>query len=133
MLLEQANSYAQVHALSEEQMAEAKERCKAMEHAIDDQLIESRYVIQCREVIEDGCRLGTGILKGSADQPEACARVAQEPLGHWAADDAPDPMPKRKRVDPWHFFPDMSARTIEEAEFTYERHLPTKKDCAGWR
>jgi hypothetical protein len=35
----------------------------------------------------------------------------------------PDPAPEFLWVDPWSFFPDMSARTPDEAEFSFERHL----------
>ncbi len=43
---------------------EAKRRAEWMERTIEDQLVESDYITQCRDVIEDGCKLGTGILKG---------------------------------------------------------------------
>lgn len=129
MMLEQANSYAQLHNLSEQQIEQAKEACKKMEKAIEDQLIESRYVIQARDMIEDGCRLGTGILKGPVTSSKLKREwVRDEGLPHWTLKTLPDPIPEAKRVDPWHFFPDMSARTIDEAEFTFERHLPTAKD-----
>jgi hypothetical protein len=125
---EQANAYAQHHALTQQEIDGAKEAAKRMEAAIEDQLIESRYNIQARDVIEDGCRLGTGILKGPLTSQKLRREWRKEPLGHWGLATIPDPMPEARRVDPWHFFPDMSARTIEEAEFTFERHLPTKKD-----
>lgn len=124
-----ADAFAQEAKQSEMAVAEAKRRAERMETAIEDQFIESDYVTQCRDVIEDGCRLGTGILKG----PLTSNRIRQEwrpdpAIGDWRLVQIPDPMPEFRRVDPWHFFPDMSARTIQEAEFTFERSLPTKKD-----
>jgi hypothetical protein len=127
VMRQQAESYAQHHAQTQDEIDQAKECAKRMEKAIDDQLIESRYTIACRDVIEDGCRLGTGILKGPLTSQRLRREWRTDPLGHWSLTTLPDPMPEAKRVDPWHFFPDMSARTIDEAEFTYERHLPTKK------
>ena len=128
IMLAQAKEFAQLHQLTDEQMEEVKNRCKAMEKAIEDQLLESRYAIQCRDVIEDGCRLGTGILKGPVTAQKLRRTWKQDPIAGWQLESLPDPMPAAHRVDPWHFFPDMSARSIEEAEFTFERHLPTKKD-----
>jgi hypothetical protein len=128
IMLDQAKQFADLHQLTDAQMDEVKKRCEAMEKAIDDQLTESRYAIQCRDVIEDGCRVGTGILKGPVTSQKLRRQWKEEPLGHWSLTTLPDPMPEATRVDYWHFFPDMSARTIEEAEFTFERHLPTRKD-----
>jgi hypothetical protein len=128
MMLEQAKSYAQAHTLTQGELDAAKEACDKMEKAIEDQLVECRYIIQCRDVIEDGCRLGTGILKGPVTSQKLKREWVNNPIGHWTLKTLPDPMPEGRRVDPWHFFPDMSARTIEEAEFSFERHLPTKKD-----
>lgn len=126
-IVEIANSFAQNARLTQKQMDEVKRRCDAMERTIEDQLVESQYVSQCRDVIEDGCRLGTGILKG----PITSARLRQEwreSKGGWAMAQIPDPLPEFRRVDPWHFFPDMSGQRIGECEFTFERHLPSARD-----
>lgn len=131
---EQAQAFAQAAQQSQAQIAEAKKRAKAMQEAIDDQLIESRYQAHCRDVIEDGCRLGTGILKGplTSNRTRREWQPGQLPTGQdtagWTMGEVADPMPEFVRVDPWHFFPDMSAKGIAEAEFTLERSLPTKKD-----
>jgi hypothetical protein len=117
---------------AEAMVAEAKKRAEAMEREIDDQLRESSYNIRCRDAIHDGCVLGTGIMKGPV--------TSQRPQRKWGkAEDGPmagthvlaiveDPRPEYRRVDPWAFFPDMSARTMDEAQFTFERHLFTAKD-----
>jgi hypothetical protein len=126
-IVEMATSFTRDALLTQAQMDEVTERCEGMEKAIEDQLIEAKYAAQCRVTIEDGCRLGTGIMKG----PITSNRLRQEwreQEGVWQLAAIPDPFPEARRVDPWHFFPDMSARTIEEAEFTFERHLPTKRD-----
>jgi hypothetical protein len=127
--LDMANAYAQQARSTQAEADEAKKRCKAMEDAIADQLVECDYVAQARDVIEDGCRLGTGIMKGPLTSQRLRAEWRKdEAIGDWTYSTIPDPMPEYRRVDPWHFFPDMSARVIGEAEFTYERSLPTKKD-----
>lgn len=125
-----ADSFAQQARKTQGEIAEAKKRCLAMEQAIDDQLTEADYVTQCRDVIEDMCRLGTGILKGPMTSQRLRAQWREQD-GTWGLARLPDPLPDFCRVDPWHFFPDMSAARIVEAEFTYERHLPTRKDLRG--
>jgi len=131
--IEQANAYAQKAKQTNEEMEAAKKASDAMQEAIDDQLVQSRWVAQSRDAIEDACRLGTGIIKG----PLTSNRVRKEWRGNddqntgkrvWEMAELPDPQPEAIRIDPWHFFPDMSARRIEEAEFTFERSLPTKRD-----
>jgi hypothetical protein len=116
---------------------EAKRRCEWMERTIEDQLVESDYVAECRDVIEDGCKLGTGILKGPTTiqslRPkwsEVPVVIAGQPTGKttWALQQDPDPRPMFKRVNPWFFYPDMSATNIKEAEFTFELSLPSRKD-----
>lgn len=127
LLAEQAGAFAQKAKQTDSEIAEAKKRSEAMQAAIEDQLVESNYGAHCRDVIEDGCRLGTGILKGPLTSNRLRAEWRNE-RGYWELAQVPDPQPEFVRVDPWHFFPDMSARTIQEAEFTFERSLPTKKD-----
>lgn len=122
-----ADTFAQAARQARAGIEEAQKRCKRMEQAIDDQLVESDYVAQCRDVIDDGCKLGTGILKGPITS-QRLRQQWQEQDGRWQLVAVPDPIPEFRRVDPWQFFPDMSAQRIGEAEFTFERHLPTAKD-----
>jgi hypothetical protein len=122
-----ADSFAAAARQSQSEIEEAQKRCARMKDVIDDQLVESDYVAQCRMVIEDGCRLGTGILKGPLTANRLRAEWRPE-NDNWVLAQNPDPTPEFRRIDPWHFFPDMSATRIAEAEFSFERHLPTRKD-----
>jgi len=110
----------------------AKERSRAMQDEMDDQLTEARYNIKCREVIKDAVRLGTGILKG----PVVVGRTKRSwrPMDDGAGNQIhvievrEDIRPSVERVDPWNFFPDMSGAALEDAEFIFQRHLMGKKD-----
>jgi hypothetical protein len=110
------------------EIEEAQKRCKAMERLIDDQLTESRFPAKCRDAIADMCKLGVGIIKGpmvSGKQPQ---RWQVGPDGQaMLAPVSDDHVPSFRRVNPWHFFPDMNAAEIDDAEFTYERHLLNAK------
>lgn len=130
MLIEQANAFTQKVRQTKREMEEAKKRCKGMETAIEDQLVEARYAAQCRDVIEDACKIGTGILKGPLTSQKLRRewRADKALGGHWSLATLPDPMPDFRRVDPWHFFPDPAARCLADAEYTFERHLPSAKD-----
>ncbi len=111
----------------------AEKAAKAMSLEIEDQLRESHYNIRARLVIHDACKLGTGIMKGPIASGKT--RRAWQPhldpesgnVVHLMAE-VEDPKPEYERVDPWSFFPDMSATTIDQSEWTYERHLYNKKD-----
>ena len=107
--------------IAEREREEAQERAEAMEREIDDQLVEAKYHAIGRQVILDAARVGTGIVKG----PVVTARTRKA----WNKMDGAtygltimrDLRPGVQRVSPWHFFPDMSAATVDEAGFFFER------------
>ena len=118
------------------EIKKARDAADAMQEEMDDQLIETHYPAESRRMIGDGCLLGTGILKGPMVRQQARGKWlpaqpdqtnADAPT-QWELKATEDPRPLIKRTDPWAFFPDMSASTIEEAEFTFERYLWTKSD-----
>jgi hypothetical protein len=120
---EQANQIA-------EEIRAAKKCSDAMQREMDDQLTECRYTAEGRTAIHDLCQLGTAIMKGPL--------VSEAMRGSWAPQEGtpgqfiysktPDPRPVFKRVNPWAYFPDMSAQQPDEREFDFERHLWTKTD-----
>lgn len=107
-------------------MDEAKQRALKMRRAISDQLQEAHYNIKCRDLIHDMCRLGTGILKGPLTSGRMRKSWMQDPAGKWAMKLLTDPRPEVRRVDPWHYFPDMTATSREDCEFDFERYLQTR-------
>lgn len=109
-------------------MEEARRRSAAMEREIDDQLTEARWPAKCRDVIDDMCKVGTGILKGPvvSSSPAKTWDVNGE-TGEALLTDDGGFRPTVRRVNYWHFFPDPDAETIEESNGTFERHLPNRK------
>jgi hypothetical protein len=126
----------QQHKQQQAEKDEADEKCQQMDKLIDDQLTECNYNIRSRESIMDACKLGTGIMKGPVlgikTRRSWMTRMIQS-TKMWGIKDAEDPRPGYVRVDPWNFFPDSAATTVEDAEFTFERHLPNKRELAKWR
>lgn len=113
---------------------EAKKRARAMADEIDDQLREARYQTTCRRIIEDACKLGTGIIKGpviSDKRPQRWKKAAVNDNGQMAEvfqlSPTDDRRPTFLRVDPWAFFPDPDASSMEESQGEYERHLLNEK------
>lgn len=114
-----------------EEVARMEKAADLMETEMDDQLVESRYPSECRTLIDDACKIGTGILKGPVVYDGGRGRwlpqQGQDGAVSFALTPYEDVRPKHKRTDPWSFFPDMAARSPEEWEFTFERYLWNKK------
>lgn len=111
---------------------EAKASADAMQREIDDQLAECRFPQVARDVIHDAVLLGTGVIKGPCPMIRNVKRWVSEGGMHALEVDS-RPVPVAERVDPWNFFPDMSATHISEAEFVFERHYMTRKQVGGLR
>lgn len=121
----------------------ARARADAMRAEIRDQLGQSNYNIKCRQIIHDACKMGTGIMKGPVietrmrrsyeeandlnDDGEIVPDSGGTPKRVWKMVNSKDPRPGWERVDPWNYFPDMSARDMDEAEFHFQRHPNTAK------
>lgn len=120
--------------------AEAERRAKSMQREIDDQLTESRYPAVCRDVIDDACKLGVGILKGplTSTKPRRRWEKIAAAQGTDGATDTyvltidSDPRPMFRRVNPWHFFPDPDAIDISDSDSTFERHLLSASKFKRW-
>lgn len=112
----------------------AEEAASAMEREINDQLVESRYNTKSRQVIHDGCVVGTGIIKGPviSGKMHRVYRQMKE-TGSYAAIMRNVFVPSTTVVRPWDFYPDMSGATMDEAEFTFERLYMTRKQVRNLR
>lgn len=113
--------------MADQVMKEAEAKAELMSAEIDDQLMESRYQVKARDVMHDACQLGTGIVKGPVIVGRTKKRWDTMPDGTSILQVEEALEPAVERVDPWDFFPDMSARTIDEAEFIFERRRLSKK------
>ena len=117
-------------------MDEARKRARAMEEEIDDHLREAKYAAQARVIIDDGCKLGTGIIKGPVigernrrawQQQDIVDEHGDVTGNEFSLNNVEDPRPVFWRTNPWDFFPDMDANSIEDSEGNFERHLMNKK------
>jgi len=106
----------------------ADEAARAMEEQIADDFEEAQYYAHARDIIEDACIYGTGILKGPTIVNRTRKAWVTDPMsGQSALEIQQEYRPSVERVDPWDFFPDMSAQSMHEAEFVFERKLINRK------
>jgi len=107
---------------------EANRRASAMEEEIQDHLVECEYQKQCRDVIRDACKLGTGVIKGPVIGDKSRRRWSYDKeQGIHNIEYLPDEQPVYWRVDPWNFFPDSDATDMEDCDGAFERHLKNSK------
>ena len=120
---------ADVAERKQEQISNA---CDKMDKLIADQLVETKYNAKCREVIHDACAVGTGIIKGPVVLGKTDrAYVHDKESGDFVTVIKKVFQPGCEVVRPWDFYPDMSASSIEEAEFVFERRFMSKKQIRG--
>ncbi|MEO1169931.1 MAG: hypothetical protein AAFW97_14595 [Pseudomonadota bacterium] len=125
-LVEQGSMEASTAKQVAQEMDEARKRAEGMERTIDDQLTEANYYRRSRDVISDACRLGTGVVKGPLNVQKARRSWELSEENVYELQNGGEPTIEYVRVDPWTFFPDPSAASMEDCEYAFQRHLPTK-------
>lgn len=105
----------------------AKQAAEGMQREIEDQLIEARYSDKSRRAMWDLVVLGTCIIKGPVIAPKV--QRSWQSIGGAVHELtlAQSHVPDVQIVSPWDFFPDMSAATLADAGFIFERRLVSKK------
>ena len=106
--------------------AAAEERAKAMSELVADQLEECGYAEVGRRVVEQACKLGTGVCKGPFARSAEKSEWVESESG-WFMRRTPATAPAFEFVDVWNFLPDMDAESVEDCEFVFEIHRMTKR------
>lgn len=128
-LVKQIDIYAARLADVQNQRAVAQQATDNMTMQIEDQLTDCQYAAEARKVIEDACKLGTGIMKGPVLDVGVGAYWDTDEAGNSAlvAGDMATSVSMR-RVDPWLFFPDMTRQEVSPQDGVFERHPMTESD-----
>ena len=125
-------------------VAEAKRRSDLMQKEIDDQLKESGYHAVSRDQIDMAAKIGTGVIKGPVTGDMIRKGWTQKPQvgedgrpvigpdgnpvpGEYELNQTAGNQPGMRNVDMFNWFPDMDARTVEESDGFFERHLLNSK------
>ncbi|MBI4695578.1 MAG: hypothetical protein HY749_16295 [Gammaproteobacteria bacterium] len=99
----------------------AKARMERAETQIEDWLGETKWSAECRVVIEDTAKLGTGVLKGPYPKAKRKVRFNYQD-GQSAIAFESKTVPHSRRVDVWNCFPDPSCgENIQDGAYFFER------------
>lgn len=105
---------------------EAKNRCERMSAEIEDQLGGLDYRGILKEVIHSGNLYGTGILKGPLVKEKSIRRWFPGSTGDWEEIAETVRTPYAEFVAIWDFYPDMTAKKVEDCRHIFQRHVMTK-------
>ena len=108
----------------------AEASCEQMEKTIADQLAEVKYKKICRQVIHSGHVYGVGIMKSPLAQKKLRGTWVYE-QNEWKMVPREYLMPFIAFVPIWSFYPDSSARCMDDCEYMYQRHVMRKDEVAG--
>jgi hypothetical protein len=103
---------------------------KGMMQVIDDQLAEADYATTARQVLHSGHLYGTGVLKAPLVERKTRSKFVIE-QGKWAMKVESYVVPFLDYVPLWRWYPDMSATSLAECRYAYERHLMTRAKLAS--
>ena len=96
-----------------------KRSVERMKHRMKHQLKDCQYAEELGpKVIQQGCIMGAGVLKGPVARADRKAWNAETREFEFSD----DPRPWFYWVDVWHFFPDPEVTDIRDADFVFELH-----------
>lgn len=110
-------------------MEAAKRAAEAMERSIDDSLTESNYNGESRKLIDDGVRLGTGIMYGPFPSRQTSKIWMPQPDGTHVMVLNDKVVPGSMRLDPWDVFFDPSCGNDHQRGrgFFFRRNVTRKE------
>ncbi len=109
-----------------ETLTEARRRSELMQFEIEDQFKSCRYQAEARDMIEDACKIGMGVIKGPVIGGGSKMRWTKTEDGQHELKSVANDMPRAFWVDPWSFFPSPDVKRVEDSEGFFERHLMNK-------
>jgi hypothetical protein len=122
---EEANARA-AHDKLQAIINEANRRAELMELEIEDQLVQCGAAKEARKMIENGCKIGMGVLKGPVMAGQGKKRWVKGEDGTRVLEFVQGKNPACHSVDPWSFFPDPDYTDVSKGRGCYERHLKTR-------
>lgn len=112
--------------LAAEQMQKAVEAAESAAKRIHDSMVECRFALHDRRCIQDGGRIGTGIIKGPIPEISRSVAAYKQTLESGEEVEVVDIreriVPSAKRVSPINFYPDPGCgEDIQDGRYTWER------------
>lgn len=110
-------------------LAVARASCERMCQTISDQMAEVKYKVVCKRILNSGHIYGAGIFKGPLAQKKMRPQWIFDG-GQWQTVMKPVLLPYIEFVSLWSWYPDPTAKEIEDLEFCYQRHVMLKSQVA---
>lgn len=113
----------------------AADRSKALERTIEDQLLElggnkyTDYVALCRKVLMSGVIYGAGVLSGPFVEQRSQTQWRMVD-GQLTQDQRQIYRPRFEFVSLWDYYPDMTAKTWDQMDGQFQRHVMSRKQVA---
>lgn len=109
-------------------VAFASERAEAMSATIDDQLSHMEYVTLARKVVFSGINYGTGLLKGPLIRKVKTRTWNRDSAtGRYMAIEQSKLYPFYEFCSVWEWYPDLSAKTIDQMDGSFFRHIMSRQ------
>lgn len=106
----------------------AKERAKRMGKQIEDQLDEIEYIQLIKKVVSSAVLYCCGVLKGPMVVKTKKRIWANDPRqpGRLKAQEVDALRPYFESVVVWDWYPDLSAKSFDQMEFQFQRHIVSR-------
>jgi len=101
----------------------AEERADRMETEMDDQLADIDYVQLVRRVVFSGVLYSAGVLKGPLVRTVSARTWRKNAEGAYEAHEIKKRVPYYENTPIWNHYPDLSAKTLDQKDGDFERHI----------
>lgn len=104
----------------------ADEKATRMSLEMEDQLDEIEYITLARRVIFSAVLYSAGVLKGPMVMLKKCRTWTKDSMGKLKATLVEKFTPFYEFCSVWDFYPDLSAKTFEQMEGSFFRHIMSR-------
>jgi hypothetical protein len=105
----------------------ATKKCAKMEKIMEDQLDEISYISLCKRVVFSAVLYSAGVLKGPLIKTAKTRSWKRDTItGRYIAFEAQKLQPYFEVVPVWNHYPDLSAKTLEQKDGDFERHIMSR-------
>lgn len=105
----------------------ASGKAERMELKVDDDLQEMDYLTLARKVVFSAVLYNIGVLKGPLHIKAKARTWKKDPnTGRYTAIEIDKLKPVYEFLPVWDYYPDMTAKTLDQQDGTFERHVMTR-------
>lgn len=109
----------------------ALKKAAKMEKVMDDQLDEISYISLCKRVVFSGVLYSAGILKGPLIKSKKTRSWKRSDItGRYEATEVVKNIPYFEVTPVWNHYPDLSAKTLDQKDGDFERHIMSRTQLA---